>query len=302
MLPRLSSQSSHIRHNVLNISRLALPRYQRTVRAVPLSHDATTRGSGPLSPRTSSPFQSVGDLENADGHEQNQAEFRDGLQTVTNFYGRLFKYSALSFLALASLVFVGWEGLHQYVEWVELRNPNTDDPYEWLGDSLDHRCAICCSLQPLMNLFEPFNSIKDILDRWTGGASGGTDPRLGFRGRHALRAAWMALNWRGGDELRAQNPTVVEASEGMTPYEKQLFSTLQHLSTALNVASSLPGLDGDSSLIRDPAVVDILAQSAGILDRISTSAALATAVPMLLKIHEYYASQVCSYFSRCVGP
>lgn len=106
----------------------------------------------------------------------------------------------------------------------------------------------------------------------------------------------MALKWSGGDELRAQNPTVVEASEGMTPYEKQLYRTLQHLSTALNIASSLPDANADATVIRDPAVVDILAQSAGILDRISTPAALATAMPMLLKIHEYYASQVCFRF------
>lgn len=89
--------------------------------------------------------------------------------------------------------------------------------------------------------------------------------------------------------MRAQSPTMVEASEGMTPYEKQLFGALRYLSTALDAAA---GPNSDSDAIRDPAVVDILSQSASILDRMSTPASLAIAIPMFMKLHEYYASQV----------
>ena len=39
---------------------------------------------------------------------------------------------------------------------------------------------------------------EDENEPWTGGSRGGTDPRLGWKARHALRGAWIAWHWGAG--------------------------------------------------------------------------------------------------------
>ena len=85
---------------------------------------------------------------------------------------RLFvKYCAIGFTVLGVCTISFFEGMHYYVEWYGLPGPPTtgeiDDEYGW----------------------------SDELISWTGGSKGGTSPRLGYTGRHALRAAWMAQEW-----------------------------------------------------------------------------------------------------------
>lgn len=128
-------------------TRAQSPPHNQAVRF--LARNAISSNRAPPSPRTPSPFKaSEADLAEADGHEQTQADFRHGLETVTSFYGRFIKYSALSLGTLLGLVYVGWEGAHQYVEWVELRRPSSlgdEDVFEWADESLDTRYELACN-------------------------------------------------------------------------------------------------------------------------------------------------------------
>jgi hypothetical protein len=193
-----------------------------------------------------------------------QAEFRQGFEQVTSFYGRFIKYTTLSFFSLASMVYIGWEGCHQWVERVELAPPPSpfDDLYQW----------------------------SEELDVWTS-ASGGTDPKLGYRGRHAVRAAWMALNWSGEPNLNVIESTVAAGETSGNAFDTQLYSALSHLSTALAVSYRNAGDSETETADRDPTVMNLLALSGAILDRITSPSALAAAKPMLKEVHDFHLSE-----------
>lgn len=77
-------------------------------------------------------------------------------------------------VGLGTVGLATFEGVHQYVEHVALPKNQAsnqgEDPWGWLQESQD--------------------------ERWSSGS--GTDSRLGFRGRHLLRGAWIYANWGGG--------------------------------------------------------------------------------------------------------
>ncbi|WOO86133.1 uncharacterized protein LOC62_07G009621 [Vanrija pseudolonga] len=88
--------------------------------------------------------------------------------------GRVIKYLVVGGATLAVIAIASYEGTHLYVEHVVLAAPSRsadDEAYGWADEN----------------------------QGWTGGQRGGTDPALGFRARHALRAAWIAWEWGAGD-------------------------------------------------------------------------------------------------------
>ena len=91
---------------------------------------------------------------------------------ATQYFGRVFKYSLLGFLTLGITIGTAFEAAHLYVEKIALAAEINPDIREWEWD-----------LQG---------------DRWSPRGSGGTEPALGFRCRHAVRSAWMAQNWGTG--------------------------------------------------------------------------------------------------------
>lgn len=91
---------------------------------------------------------------------------------ATEYFGRVFKYSLLGLLTLGVTMGTAFEAAHLYVENVALAAETDPDVHKWEWD-----------LQG---------------DRWSPRGSGGTEPTLGFRCRHALRSAWMAQNWGTG--------------------------------------------------------------------------------------------------------
>ncbi|TFK29929.1 hypothetical protein FA15DRAFT_188496 [Coprinopsis marcescibilis] len=130
--------------------------------------------------------------------------------TAIQATGRFFKFSAIGLLALGITVYTGYEATHQYVEHVALK-PETDDEvrkFQW-------------------DMSE---------ENWNGDPLvGGTDPGLGYIGRHALRAAWMARNWGiGPPELHATKLGQPEE----TGVDMQLTQTLGYLKIALVAAKS----------------------------------------------------------------
>ncbi|CBQ73567.1 conserved hypothetical protein [Sporisorium reilianum SRZ2] len=91
---------------------------------------------------------------------------------------RIARIITFSALGVATIGVVSFEAAHQYVEHVAMpaassSSSKTSDEYGWSEQALE--------------------------ESWSGShAKTGTDPRLGIKGRHAVRSAWMCANWGGG--------------------------------------------------------------------------------------------------------
>lgn len=83
------------------------------------------------------------------------------------FLGRMVGYSAAAIAGVGLTTLAVFEGLHQYVELGTMKPLQIDDSWDWELEAY----------------------------QWSGGERGGTDPALGLRGQHLVRAAWMVLNW-----------------------------------------------------------------------------------------------------------
>ncbi len=101
--------------------------------------------------------------------------FAEFVQTISRI-ARIITFSALG---IATIGVVSFEAAHQYVEHVAMPAASTsasaldNDEYGWSHLALE--------------------------ESWSGSAAHkGTDPRLGIKGRHAVRSAWMCVNWGGG--------------------------------------------------------------------------------------------------------
>lgn len=140
---------------------------------------------------------------------------------------------------------------------------------------------------------------EDEVQGWTGGPKGGTDPRLGWRGRHVIRAAWMYQTWGAGPNLSAirgqglfeSDYNHYEAVRGMigvdatsTKPDEGYAMARVYLDVALDIARAKglvfpPTLSvlrpaGPPSTVGmtqgDPAVVDLLLLKAGALERMGS--------------------------------
>jgi len=140
-------------------------------------------------------------------------EFPDTVSFVWRNSRLFLKYSAVSLLAVTSLAFIVFESTHLYVEHVALtpRQPSqditsTDRAFAWDTEA----------------------------ESWTGPAAvGGTDPALTWRERHAIRSAWMLLNWRA-----STTSTSTQHGESQLPPAAQYIQFVLQ-STSTNDATSL---------------------------------------------------------------
>ncbi len=98
---------------------------------------------------------------------------------------RIARIIVVTGLAGVTILAVGYEGTHMYVEYVAMPRAaaaaaaaaaDGADEYDW---SLDY-------------IFSDHNGLGSGL------TGAGTDPRLGFKARHLVRAAWIATEWGGG--------------------------------------------------------------------------------------------------------
>ncbi|PWN89904.1 hypothetical protein FA10DRAFT_266442 [Acaromyces ingoldii] len=88
---------------------------------------------------------------------------------------RMIVYSAVG---AASLGAVAFEATHQYVEHVAMpraasSDSSDDDEWAWASEAIDE-------------------------ESWGPVSGGGTDRRLGIKGRHLVRSAWICSRWGGG--------------------------------------------------------------------------------------------------------
>lgn len=113
-------------------------------------------------------------------------------------------------------------------------------------------------------------------DRWTGGESGGTDPGLGWKARHAVRSAWIAQNWGTGSQVLASG-AIRSAARDTGPVEAQLEYAHDFLNIALAIAlerTADAAKSGKPSGLRAETLTDLLTRHASTLERIGSRGAL----------------------------
>ena len=124
---------------------------------------------------------------------------------ATEYFGRVFKYSLVGLVTLGVTLGTAFEAAHFYVENVALAVETDPDARKWEWD-----------LQG---------------DRWSPRGSGGTDPALGFRCRHAVRGAWMAQNWGTGS-----GESVMGGPDSSSVVDSATQSAQDFLKIAINMA------------------------------------------------------------------
>ena len=123
----------------------------------------TTRHAQPPPPPTPSSSQSRPPLQMP--HDMPREDYAAPTMYTLSYLSRAIKYLLYGILTLGTISLSAFEGLHLYIEHISLAPPSriSSDEYGW----------------------------EEETPSWTGGPKGGTDGRLGFRARHALRAAWI---------------------------------------------------------------------------------------------------------------
>ena len=164
----------------------------------------------------------------------------------------LFKFSALAVFALGSSTALAFEAVHQYVEHVQLAPESDPDIHKWDWNS--------------------------HTERWTGDIRrGGTDPALGIRGRHIVRAAWMASNWGVGQSTTvvnsSANPTAgLPGPGGIRVIDAALQKTDHFLRSAIQIAEQKAA----SGALGPNTLNDLLLHHASVLERLGGSSRAAS--------------------------
>jgi dipeptidyl-peptidase-3 len=133
---------------------------------------------------------------------------------------RFIKFSLIGLSLLGVATGSVYEGAHIWVEKNSLA-PETDEEvmkWQWESDA----------------------------DKWTGDpVHGGTDPSLGFKARHLVRAAWMAYTWGIGHNTTAigshdERGSGLMGPTGIKVVNPQLQRTEDFLRQAIRIAESSP--------------------------------------------------------------
>lgn len=177
--------------------------------------------------------------------------FTDNLAQNTvyglSIYARLFKYTLVSLFGVGVIAWTAFEGTHLYVESAALAPETNDEVKKWGWDQ--------------------------EADIWSGGAAGGTDPALGFKGRHAVRSAWMALNWGigpgssviGSNAFSGKGPS---GAGGLNVVDARLEFAQDYLSMALAIAED----KRSSGKVHPQTFWRLLTRHAGVMERMGSQA------------------------------
>ncbi|KAG8992164.1 hypothetical protein FRB90_001071 [Tulasnella sp. 427] len=188
---------------------------------------------------------------------------------VFGTFRKLLVYTSAASVSIAVLVFLGFEGTHLYVEHVSIAPTlGTDD-----GDGPEEDAV--------------WGWATESQESWTGGRRGGTDPVLGYRARHLIRAAWMAQNWGagvGGPLQSARNKSDGSATVfNVTAY----LASSQFLDQAVALARQNPKVfPQDHHQGLSNAALDLLLLRSRVLERIGTPRSITVARDDLLQIWE----------------
>ncbi|KAI0341668.1 hypothetical protein BDW22DRAFT_1345994 [Trametopsis cervina] len=171
--------------------------------------------------------------------------FTNNATFTIDFFRRLLKFSAVGLLVVSVTTWTVFEGAHIWVERVELASETDPEVRKWQWDA--------------------------EAEGWTGGRSGGTDPALGYFGRHTVRGAWMSQNWgtgSGGSIIgsNAFSGRGGSGGGGLNTIEARLEYAQAFLTTALQTADKVL----DSGKLRPQTYSDLLARHASVMERMGT--------------------------------
>jgi tetratricopeptide (TPR) repeat protein len=164
-------------------------------------------------------------------------------------FKRFAKFSLIGFFGMALTSYTLFEGAHMWVENMEL------------APDKDHETAIW--------------EWDQEAEKWSGGYNGGTDYGLGFKGRHAVRSAWIAQNWGtgsgasviGSNAFNGQGPT---GAGGLNVVDARLEYAQEFLSIAIAIAENRISTEK----LRPEALVELLVRHADVLERMGSKIAL----------------------------
>ncbi|PWN35279.1 uncharacterized protein FA14DRAFT_160498 [Meira miltonrushii] len=197
------------------------------------------RWQSPIASASLSAVRSVPNRAYAASSSQRSYSTMPNQSQVVNTFGAPFKEFIMTISRIARIIVfgatgiavigvAGFEGTHQYIEHVAM-------PKLQLGSGV-------------LEDGESVNSRKDDdkwgwkhdygEDEWVGKNKKGTDSRLGIRGRHQLRAAWIATFWGGG--VKPSNYVAGGAGMPEVGYMSQASSATQfHVEEGLNSSEAL---------------------------------------------------------------
>ena len=166
-----------------------------------------------------------------------------------NFFLRLFKFSMIGFIGTGTVVWTAFEGAHMWVEKVALAPESDEEVKKWEWDVEQ--------------------------EKWTGGGTGGTDPALGFKGRHAVRSSWIAQNWGVGSSSSIMGSTALSGKGSFGSGRMNIVeASLEYAQNFLNIALEIALGKEPSKVLRPQTMADLLARHASIMERMGTQDAL----------------------------
>lgn len=190
------------------------------------------------------------------GAKRIQEQFSADVLRALRTLGKIFAWMGYGTIVGGLIMAMAFEGGHVWVE-QQMKVKPDDDAKRW-G-------------------WEP--------ESWTGGEYGGTSAKLGLFGRHAVRAAWFALNFR--------TPFLNAALSGENGKYGALAFTDQDLHSAgIYLERAIARMrDQEGKLPPDREVLDLLERYASVQELLASPAALVRAYRSYLQVHDGKASQ-----------
>ncbi|KAF8709231.1 hypothetical protein RHS03_02803, partial [Rhizoctonia solani] len=193
----------------------------------PLRRNSGTPSNVPHTPSSTRP--TTAEIENFQSQQENYAR---PTAFAFSVFHRIIKYSLGGLGLIVASTALGLEAAHQWVEHVELRPELKEDFFGWESER----------------------------EHWSGGTQGGTDPRLGWWARRAVRSAWVPLNW-GSASFEGVIGTGEGERGGLNIFERKYAAAEGFLRGAIEAAQKrIPEPS-------DPAILELMSLHAGVVER-----------------------------------
>lgn len=165
-----------------------------------------------------------------------------------DFFRRFVKFTAVGLFTVAFTTATAFEGAHMYVENVKLSPESDEETKKWEWDL--------------------------EADRWTGSPKGGTDSALGFSGRHAVRSAWMVMNWGTGSSTSVVASKAFSGRDGQGPTLAPIQASLEYAQEFLRIAIELAEQASAKGKGHPMTLTALSARRADVVERMGTRNAL----------------------------
>ncbi|CAE6420687.1 unnamed protein product [Rhizoctonia solani] len=196
------------------------------------SHGPRASTPSPLRPTTA-------ELESFQSQQENYAR---PTAFAFSVFHRIIKYSLGGLALIIGSTVLGLEAAHQWVEHVELKPELKDDTFGW----------------------------EDEREHWSGGTQGGTDSRLGWWARRAVRSAWVPLNW-GSTNFEGVIGAGQGEGGGLNVFERKYAAAEGFLRGAIEAAQKR------ISEPNDHAILELMSLHAGVVERMGGRTSLEAA-------------------------